>query len=352
MVIVVDFLRLNLYITRMLGSTIQEVHRRSWILIPVCDDWAALDLLLAVIDALEAPRHFDVLVVNDSPLPPPLACITHPVHGRIRSVRILNLKRNVGHQRAITLGLCHWLTQDYAGSVVVMDADGEDKPEDILRLLDAAEKYNGDAVVFAARAKRSENTVFRLGYYLYRWVHYCLTGIPVRFGNFSALHRQQIRTLVNYSEMWNHYAASVIRSRIPYTSIPTHRGRRLAGKSRMNLAGWVGHGISALSIFSDLVGTRILIASVAGFTCMTSFAVLLILCDYWLQWTFAPVIEAFLVFFALLFLSASMAASFFLFAVMNNRAMASFIPIRDCLYLLESVTTLDFENKPSSTSER
>ena len=42
------------------------------------------------------------------------------------------------------------------------------------------------------------------------------------------------RRLVVVSELWNHYAAAVLRSRIPYAIIPTDRGTRIAGKPTMN----------------------------------------------------------------------------------------------------------------------
>ena len=82
------------------------------------------------------------------------------------------------------------------------------------------------------------------------------------------------------SELWNHYAAAVLKTRLPYTSVPTIRGRRLQGDSRMGFVSLAVHGLSALSVFSDTLGVRLLVASVAG---LGSLMVLLLFVALW-QW--------------------------------------------------------------------
>jgi hypothetical protein len=91
-----------------------------------------------------------------------------------------------------------------------------------------------------------------------------LTGISVRVGNFSILPRSYLGTLVVLAELWNHYAAAVFRSQLRFTMIPIPRGRRIAGTSRMNFVSLVTHGLSAVSVFADVVGVRLLIGSLAG----------------------------------------------------------------------------------------
>jgi hypothetical protein len=314
----------------------EEVSRSvAWLIIPVYEDWTALAVLLQEINEMPSNSwRFNVLVVNDHPLPPPEEWFAEFAEGSLQSIRILSLRRNVGHQRAIALGFCHWLTMGDSGPVVVMDADGEDRPKDILRLLTAAEQNEWRQVIFAARQKRSENMVFRTGYHLYRHLHLWLTGIPVRFGNFSALSSLQIRALVHQSDLWNHYAASVIRSRLPYDSIPTSRGHRLAGKSRMNLAGWVSHGLSALSIYSDIAGTRVLLSSMIGL----GFSILLVVASgvYALSTHSAAAYWAVLISLVLtaIFIQAAAATLLFLFMVLGGRTSATFIPIVDGVVLI------------------
>src|SRR4029450_2258887 len=114
-----------------------------------------------------------------------------------------------------------------------MDGDGEDTPEDVVRLVQAATKDPRRPVVFAERRRRSESYLFHLFYAFYRYAHRLLTGIPVRVGNFSLLPDVQLSRLVVGSGLWGHYAAAGFKARLPRKTIPTTRGQRLAGRPRM-----------------------------------------------------------------------------------------------------------------------
>ena len=143
-----------------------------------------------------------------------------------------------------------------------MDGDGEDDPADVPRLLEHLEGGGRGQIVFAERARRSESVIFRVFYAFYKLLHLLLTGKGVRVGNFSAIPRRRLSSLVVVSEIWNHYAAAVFRSRQPNCMIPTRRAQRLCGKSTMNFVSLVTHGLSAISVYSDVVGVRLLVMSV------------------------------------------------------------------------------------------
>ena len=91
-----------------------------------------------------------------------------------------------------------------------------------------------------------------------------LTGVAVRVGNFSIMPFSYLRTLLVVSELWNHYAAAMHRAGLPFVMVPIPRGQRIAGRSTMNFVSLVTHGLSAISVFGDIVGVRLLIASVLG----------------------------------------------------------------------------------------
>ncbi len=145
-----------------------------------------------------------------------------------------------------------------------MDADGEDDPVDIPRLLKEMDGNKDVRIVFAERAKRSEGVVFSLFYIIYRLLHRVLVGHRVRVGNFSVMNRECLESLCTSSELWNHYAASAFATRQSMLFVKTNRARRLAGKSKMSFPSLVMHGLSALSVFSDRISTRLLIASGIG----------------------------------------------------------------------------------------
>jgi hypothetical protein len=234
------------------------------VLLPVYNDWDALALLLPkLVDELKAePETIGILVVDDGSVdlvPPALARI--PLEP-VLWLRVLRLRRNLGHQRAIATGLCYVYEHLPCDAVVVLDADGEDRPEDIPRLLER-HRRNGDAVVFAERRRRGEGLTFRLFYQLYRAFHLVLTGTRVRVGNFSVIPRRRLEGLIVVSELWNHYAAAVLRSRQPWCAVPTVRGKRLDGRSSMNFISLVVHGLSAISVQTDVVLTRLVVAVIA-----------------------------------------------------------------------------------------
>lgn len=232
------------------------------VLSPVFNDWVAFGTLLDHLDAslAEAGMSARVLAVDDGSITGP---DPETLKGRsfrsIAGVEVLELRRNLGHQRAIGIGLAYVEDKDACELVVVMDCDGEDDPRDVPRLIERCRAEGNRKIVFAERAKRSESLAFRFGYAAYKAVHYLLTGVKVRVGNFSVVPRSRLTSLVVVSEMWNHYAAAVFKSRQPYCTIPTHRATRYHGRSSMNYVSLIAHGLSAISVFSDLVGVRLLI---------------------------------------------------------------------------------------------
>lgn len=234
------------------------------ILLPVLNDWAALALLLRRLDAVLAAAGVaaDVLVADDGSTEDLPADRLAGPWAAIGRVEVLRLRRNLGHQRAIAVGLAFLEAErDAAELVVVMDSDGEDDPADVPRLLERCEQSGRRAMVFAERAKRSESPLFRVCYHAYRLVHRVLTGRAVRVGNFSVVPRRRLASLVVTSELWNHYAAAAFTSRQPIATVPTARARRLDGRSKMNFVGLVIHGLSAVSVYSDAIGVRLMIAT-------------------------------------------------------------------------------------------
>jgi hypothetical protein len=165
----------------------------------------------------------------------------------------------MGHQRAIALGLAEVAEREDIHAVVVMDADGEDQPEDILKLI-ALHQKDPDAIIVASRAKRSEGLVFVTFYMLYRLIFRILTGKSIDFGNFSLIPRSALLQLVRTPEVWNHLAASYVRSSRTILRASTARGQRYAGQSQMNLPALVLHGVGAMSVFADILFARLLVA--------------------------------------------------------------------------------------------
>jgi polyisoprenyl-phosphate glycosyltransferase len=228
---------------------------------PVLDDWASFAALIGEIsnEFTGWDVRFQVCAIDDGSVNAvDLHSIVLPPDTCIAQIEVVHLALNLGHQRAIAVGLCEIVDSEEIDAAIVMDCDGEDRPIEIGALLAVASEYPGQ-IVLAQRTKRSERLRFRLGYFLYKLLFRIMTGRTINFGNFSLLPMPAIRRLVHMPELWNHLAASVIRSRFPYRTVPTVRGNRYQGKSSMNLVSLIVHGLSAMSVHIDLIFVRVLL---------------------------------------------------------------------------------------------
>jgi hypothetical protein len=228
------------------------------VLIPVYNDWESLQTLLEKLEQVAAGRNLSmhVVIVDDSStLPRPQWDLKNYRH--VASLQVVNLVRNLGNQRAIAMGLAVLDKKHANGPVIVMDGDGEDKPEDIPALLDAHAGDNS-AIIFARRSRRSEGRIFRTFYFFFKMFFGVLTGNRIAFGNFCLIPAGQLQRVAHLQELWNHFAAGIMHSSVPWKTIPTERGKRYSGSSHMNLISLVLHGLSAISVHIEFVYARLL----------------------------------------------------------------------------------------------
>ena len=227
------------------------------ILLPVYDDKQSLQLLLQDISKLQDSRlkSISIVIVNDGSADFSVQKIADE-----KNITVIQLSRNLGHQKAIAIGLSY-IKQKYKDTaVIVMDSDGEDRAADIPLLLDANEKSPG-LIFFAARKRRTNGLAFKLFYYLYKLSFYFFTGKKISFGNFSLIPYPALCRLVYYSEIWSNYPGGVMKSGLDYNALPTERGNRYAGKSKMNFTSLVLHGFGAIAVFLETIIIRIAIVS-------------------------------------------------------------------------------------------
>lgn len=285
----------------------------------------------------EGDLRVEVLVVDDASSMSARDSFRHSNFKAINKVCILELRRNLGHQRAITIGLAYVEANIVCQAVVVMDGDGEDDPSDVLRLIDKCDKEGYEKIVFARRTQRSESQLFKLFYIIYKLLYKLLTGQQIRVGNFSIIPFKILRRLVVVSEIWNHYAAGVLKARVPYTEIASRRSTRLSGKSKMNFVSLVMHGLSAISVYGDTVGVRFLVASclLIVFTITSIVAVIVIKFTTNLAipgWT-----SYIITLFFIVLMQAIMMSLFFVFVVLNGRNSTSFLPHRDYHHFVRGI---------------
>jgi polyisoprenyl-phosphate glycosyltransferase len=312
---------------------------------PLRDDWpSAAELIRRLDKAISSYAcNIEIVLVDDGSIQRYDSDDFQSNFSVVRAIRILPLRRNLGHQRAIAIGLAHIQKTISCEAVLVMDADGEDTPEGVVELLRAYSDTHGEKAIFAERSRRSESLMFRSFYQLYRFLHRGLTGISVRVGNFSILPSKDLNTLVVMSELWNHYAATVFRSKLPLTMIPIPRGTRIAGTSRMNFVALVSHGLSAISVFGDIVGVRLLIGSLAG-SLLAGFGIVLIAIirlstnlaiPGWATYATGTLV--------IIIIQLVTIATSFTFFMLSNRTNLGFVPFRDySLFVEEAMDIYSF----------
>jgi polyisoprenyl-phosphate glycosyltransferase len=303
---------------------------RIVVVTPVYRDWDSATLLCRELDGCcsqLADADVHILLVDDGS-PDGLRGWEPFEPHNIRSLSVLFLRRNLGHQRAIVTGLCHTEANVPCDAVLVMDADGEDRPADAIRLMRSVMQAS-PVIVFAERRKRLENRTFRIGYVVYRGLHRALVGFPVRVGNFSIVPFAALRRLVWMSEMWNHYAGAIFKSKLSFELLPTNRGSRYRGRSHMNLTGLVTHGLAGIAVFQDVAAARILILSVVGIVLVSMAMVVVVAIRLFTQAAVAGW-ATYAVGLLLVLLLQFAATSFSLvFTLIANRTNRPFIPARD-----------------------
>tara|TARA_Y100000590_G_scaffold412337_1_gene507223 strand:+ start:474 stop:1343 length:870 start_codon:yes stop_codon:yes gene_type:complete len=217
------------------------------ILIPLFNDWKSVSKLLNKIDIEVKNRNIElsVIIINDASTE--LRSDLDLDLKKIKLIKILNMKKNTMHQRCIAAGLRYIYNNENFDHVIIMDADGEDRPEEINNFLDKAEK-DPQKTITGNRFKRSEGIVFRILYEIHKLLTLVFTGKLIKFGNFSCLPKNHVKELIQKPYLWNSYSSSVVRAIKDRTFIPSTRGTRYVQPSKMNFFGLVFHSLAIISV--------------------------------------------------------------------------------------------------------
>ncbi len=225
------------------------------ILIPLYNDWKSVSKLLNEIDhqTINWEAEVSVILVNDAS--------TEKRSGlninfkKIKLVKILNMKENRVHQRCIAAGLKYICKNENFDRVIVMDGDGEDRPEELNDFFKKAQE-NPNMTITGNRFKRSEGILFKILYEVHKLLTLIFTGKLIKFGNFTCLPRVHVEQLIQKPYSWNSYSSSVVRTIKDRTFISSTRGSRYVLPSKMNFFALVFHSLAIISVFRNLVIIR------------------------------------------------------------------------------------------------
>jgi len=165
------------------------------------------------------------------------------------------MKKNQGHARCIATGLKYIFEKEDFDYVIPMDGDGEDRPEEIKEFLNQIENSNNKPII-GERIKRSENFIFKTCYQLHKLITLTFTGKSIKFGNYTCLPKTTVEKMINEKATWNSFSGSLTKIEKDLFSVPSTRGERYFGPSKMSFFNLLKHSLSIISVFKNTVLIR------------------------------------------------------------------------------------------------
>tara|TARA_B100000963_G_scaffold197602_1_gene171950 strand:+ start:783 stop:1667 length:885 start_codon:yes stop_codon:yes gene_type:complete len=225
--------------------------RKITLILPVYNDWESLRLLLGKIEKkVKKKEHsFQVLLINDSSTILNKKKLNQ--NKLFKNIRSINLKSNIGSQKAIAIGLKFISNnlQKFGKDFIIMDSDGEDDYSKINKILHITKKNKEINVVTVNRSTRKESLVFSILYEIHLIITFVLTFKYIRFGNYSYLSDKALKSISKKNELWLAYSASLEKYFKNKKIIIAERKKRFMGKSKMNYWQLLIHSIKIHSVF-------------------------------------------------------------------------------------------------------
>ena len=229
--------------------------KKIFFLIPVFNDWESLETLIENIHKeIKSINNFEFncIIINDASTIQ-MGNVSKPQ--TFKNFKILDLKKNIGHARCIASGLRYLVNNEKFDFVILMDGDGEDRPEEIKYLISKATSLDNSSVV-AKRVKRSEGFIFKLLYETHKILTFLTTGKKIFFGNYSCLTFKDAKILIEKKTTWSSYSGSVTKNLTNLVEIDSIRGLRYFGPSKMSLIKLVIHSLAIMASFKESVFFR------------------------------------------------------------------------------------------------
>ncbi len=218
------------------------------ILIPIFNDWQSVSKLLEEINynisGLEC--QFSIIIVNDASTEK--QSISAINNENLQSIKIINMNENKGHARCIATGLKYIFEKEEFDYVIPMDGDGEDKPEEIKSFVEYL-NYASDKPIVGERVKRSENLLFKFCYSVHKILTYAFTGHSIKFGNYTCLPKSTVEKMINDKATWSSFSGSLTKLEKDRSTVPSIRGSRYFGPSKMSFKNLIIHSLAIISVF-------------------------------------------------------------------------------------------------------
>ncbi len=217
------------------------------IVVPVYNEQEALPLLFERLSVVGPTLGdaYEVVVVNDGSSDSTAAQLKL-IHEQDDRWKVLSFSRNFGHQAAISAGLYY----SRGDAVVVMDADLQDPPEVLERLL--TKWREGYEVVYAIRTNRKENVLLRMTYKLFYSILHRIASIniPLDAGDFCLMDRRVVDVLNVMPERAKFLRGLRCWVGLRHIGVEYDRQERQAGRSKYTLPRLIRLALDGILSFS------------------------------------------------------------------------------------------------------
>jgi len=222
------------------------------ILTPTYNDWRSLSKLLFEIDKniRGLKGKFKVLIVNDASTIKPNLSLKNIKN--LRKIHIITLKKNLGSQKSICVGLKYLQKIKAKAIITIIDSDGEDDPKHIKNLISLAKK-NPYTVVSANRLGRRENIFFKIFYKLHLFTTFLFTGKYIDFGNYCSFNSLNLKKILSNANLWLACSAAVIKNCDSIKSYYANRKKRYYDSSKAKISFLIKHSLNIISVFKSEV---------------------------------------------------------------------------------------------------
>tara|TARA_B100001063_G_C16752344_1_gene550988 strand:- start:342 stop:1202 length:861 start_codon:yes stop_codon:yes gene_type:complete len=234
--------------------------KKNYILLPVYNDWLSLKKVLQILnESFKTVKSNNyIIIVNDFSSK---KNILNKNYNNFKNIKILNLRKNVGSQKAIFFGLKYLQKiikkKNNQTTISVLDSDGEDNPKMVKEIIKLVNKKK-DYFIFASRKERTESNILRALNQLRLFITLILTGKFINFGNFSSFSSKLLKKILSNNNLYLAYSSGVLKNYNKFFFIKIKKNKRFYGNSKVNLQFLLEHTFKIISVFYISVFLRTL----------------------------------------------------------------------------------------------
>ena len=231
--------------------------KKIYIVLPTYNDWKSLEKVLEILNLRlkNLKKDIYILIIND--------CSKEKFKKtknfkNFKKIIVLNLKKNLGSQKAIYVGLKYLQKKikDYNNAIIsILDSDGEDDPKALKKLIQITERKK-DFFIFASRKGRTENRFLKILNKARLYITLILTGKFINFGNFSSFPSSLLKRITLNDDIFLAFSSGVAKNYSKLFLYNLKKNKRFYDTSKVNIKFLIIHSIKIISVFYKIVFLR------------------------------------------------------------------------------------------------